>query len=90
MRSRSARVSAELTSASSEPDGTSSPSASGDAYRRGVLARHWPGVPCFEGHLLATDAEIDEMALRVELGWGTPRAEAKALMSRVLADAARP
>src|SRR5271154_7378633 len=30
-----------------------------DAYRRAVLARHWPGVPCFEDIREVTRAQFD-------------------------------
>jgi hypothetical protein len=40
-------------------------------------------------NLSATTAEINEMAFKIELGWGTPRDEAKQSMMRVLINATR-
>lgn len=57
----------------------------GPSVERGLgVAQRWT-----YGHLLATDAEMDEMAFKIELGWGTPRADARAAMTGVLVDAVR-
>ena len=41
-----------------------------DAYRRSVLARHWPGVPCFEDIREVSQGSVGERLRQVDRGSG--------------------